>query len=77
MSIHWQHTYLRATFLGFRAWVVIPLFISILRPFNLTIHLITLMAFLISFWIEKKEGYVMEYYWYKLRTKLGGKIRKN
>jgi uncharacterized membrane protein len=63
--------------LGLRGWFVLFLLGSLLNIFSVTQHLISLLAFVVFWFIEKKRGYVVEYYMLYLRTKIGGRCRRN
>jgi Na+/H+ antiporter NhaA len=62
---------------GLRGWLVLFILLSLLNIFSIKQHAILLIATIIFWFIEKKRGYVIEYYILYLRTKLGGRCRRN
>ncbi len=75
MSAHYSHYAKKVTFLGLRAWWLIFLLLSMLRPFSWLQHMVLLVVMAMLYYIEKKRGYVPEYYLARLRVILGGHVR--
>jgi hypothetical protein len=77
MPINPCHYGKKVKIFGLRGWLVIFLLLSLLNIFSFKQHVISVIAIAVFWFIEKKRGYVIEYYMLYLRTKLGGRCRGN
>lgn len=77
LQINPCHYSKKVKFLGLRGWICIFVLMSMVMPFSPSLHILLIVVAGTLWYIEKQRGYIVEYYFLRLRTVLGGRCRRN